>query len=86
MKSTLTWCDKNGNWGLNHADITKVPHELYGLAYKLMQYEKLGYFAIILDETKEEYEPFRKEVFVYFLDEIVEEVAIYADCEIRKKG
>lgn len=55
MKSTLTWCDKSGNWGLNYADITKVPHELYGLAYKLMQYEKLGYSPSELQRIVEEY-------------------------------
>lgn len=37
-----------------------------------------GYkFAIIFDETKDEWEP-QEEVYVYFLDEILEEAASYA--------
>lgn len=45
-----------------------------------------GYkFAIVFDETKEEFEELEKEIFVYFLDEIAEEVAEYTDCEFVKK-
>ena len=37
-----------------------------------------GYkFAIIFDETKDEYEP-QKDVYVYFLDEVLDEAAYYA--------
>ena len=37
-----------------------------------------GYkFAIIFDETGDEYEEFSKEVYVYFLDEIKEAVDCY---------
>lgn len=45
-----------------------------------------GYkFAIVFDESKDEFEELEPGVLVYFLDEIVEEVAEYSDCKIIKK-
>lgn len=74
--------DQYGNYPLRVTGMKNLG-ELHEYLYRNYWGSK---FAIIFDETKDEYEPFGKEVFVYFLDEIVEEVAIYADCEIRKKG
>lgn len=45
-----------------------------------------GYkFAITFDETHDEYEEYPKEVRVYFMDEILEEAAEYADMAVVKK-
>ncbi len=37
----LTWNKPDGSWGLKYADIKELPKELYGVAYKLMKYERL---------------------------------------------
>lgn len=42
-------------------------------------------FAIVFDESKDEFEELEPEVLVYFLDTLVEEVAEYSDCKIIKK-
>ncbi len=73
--------DRNGKYPLRVTGMKNL-NELHEYLYKNYWGSK---FAIVFDETKDEYEPLEKEVFVYFLDEIVEEVASYADCEIRKK-
>ena len=45
-----------------------------------------GYkFAIIFDETKDEWEPWR-ETYVYFLDEALEEAAHYAGKKVVNNG
>lgn len=42
-------------------------------------------FAIIFDEMNDEWEEWNKEVKVYFLDELAEELASYADLNFTKK-
>lgn len=42
-------------------------------------------FAIVFDETKDEYEEYDKEILVYFLDELAGELASYADLNFTKK-
>ena len=45
-----------------------------------------GYkFAMVLDESKDEYEPLDKETELYFLDDILEEVCEYAGVEQVKE-
>ena len=45
-----------------------------------------GYkFAIVFDETKDEFEELDSKIYVYFLDEIAEELAVYANYELVKK-
>ncbi|MGN0444219.1 MAG: hypothetical protein ACI4F5_06365 [Acutalibacteraceae bacterium] len=45
-----------------------------------------GYkFAIVFDETVDEYYDYGKDIYVYFLDEILEEAAVYADCIVTDK-
>ena len=45
-----------------------------------------GYkFAIVFDETHDEYEPHGKETYVYFLDKVLEEVADYCGVEVIRK-
>lgn len=45
-----------------------------------------GYkFAMVLDESKDEYEPLGKETELYFLDDILEEVCEYAGVERVKE-
>lgn len=45
-----------------------------------------GYkFAIIFDETKDEYEDYGTSILVYFLDEILDEAAEYANAKIVPK-
>ena len=44
-----------------------------------------GYkFAILFDETKDEYEEYDSKIYVYFLDEVAEELAEYGDYEFKK--
>jgi len=45
-----------------------------------------GYhFVVIFDETKDEYEPYGKELRVYFSDEALDEIAYYSDKMVVKK-
>lgn len=45
-----------------------------------------GYhFTIILDVTKDEYEPLPKELKVYFSDEVLAEIAAYAGKKVVEK-
>ena len=46
-----------------------------------------GYkFAILFDETKDEYEDYGTSILVYFLDEILDEAAEYANVKIVPKN
>lgn len=45
-----------------------------------------GYkFAVVIDESVDEYEPLEKETELYFLDDILEEVCEYAGVERVKE-
>lgn len=45
-----------------------------------------GYhFCIMLNETRDEYEPFGKELYVYFSDEALEEIATYSGKKVVKE-
>ena len=46
-----------------------------------------GYhFTIMIDLTKDEYEPYPKELYVYFSDEALEEIATYSGKKVVKNN
>ena len=79
-----------------HDDSTRDKYGKYPIVFKgvkslrevneyLWQHYNGYKFAILFDETKDEYEDYGTAILVYFLDEIVDEAAEYANVKIVRK-
>lgn len=51
----------------------------------LYQHFQGYHFCIMFDETKDEYEPYPKELYVYFSDDALPEIAEYSGYKVIKK-
>lgn len=81
MKVNTEYQDRYGRYPM-HVTGMKNLKELHEYLFNNYQGFK---FAIVFDETHDEFEELEPGILVYFLDEIAEEVAAYADCEIVKR-
>lgn len=74
--------DKHGEHPLRFTGYRNI-----GEVHEWLYQHYAGYhFVIILDETKDEFEPFGKELLVYFTDTVLEELAYQYDYELKKRG
>lgn len=55
--------------------------------YEWLFHHYQGYkFGIVIDVSHDEWEDLGKDIYVYFLDDILEEAAHYSDAEIWRDG
>ena len=73
--------DRFGNYPLRFSGYKNM-EEVHDWLYRHYN----GYhFVIILDETKDEYEPFGKELYVYFTDTVIDELAYMCGYKLEKR-
>lgn len=73
--------DKYGNYPLRFSGYKSIK-EVHDWLY----HHYNGYhFVIILDETKDEYEPLDKDLLVYFTDTVIEELAYMCDYKLVRR-